>query len=114
MRISDCSSNVYSSDLSHFLNVYFDIKKKETGVNWRFVLDVLDADSEHPPLVKVQVNQQAWTFRLEKGSGMKEPGGDFSNDNEQLITLDLPDTLDRKSTRLNSSHKCASRMPAYA
>src|SRR3546814_8345379 len=42
-------------------------------------------------------------------------GADFSGADLEAIAMDLvnaPTTLDRKSTRLNSSHSCANRMPS--
>lgn len=81
---------------SHFLNVYFEIADEPAKGKWRFVLDILDADPEQPPLVKVLINGKAWTQRLEKGSGMKNPDSSFSNEGEQLITLDLPAGLIRE------------------
>src|SRR3546814_18485996 len=44
------------------------------------------------------------SFELTKG---------YLNQN-QLTKDELPDLIDRKSTRLNSSHYCASRMPSSA
>src|SRR3546814_10081461 len=42
-----------------------------------------------------------------------EKGGSYAEARKFDATL-LADSRDRKSTRLNSSHYCASRMPSYA
>lgn len=76
---------------SHFLNLFFEIAAKPAAGKWRFVMDILDTDPEHPPLVKIGINGRSWIYRLEKGSGMENPDGKFSNEYEQLITIDLPD-----------------------
>src|SRR3546814_3176697 len=50
----------------------------------------------------------AWGRVLPEGTGrVNEAGLDFY---ERLVDA----LLDRKSTRLNSSHSCASRMPSFA
>ncbi|QEC52620.1 putative alpha-1,2-mannosidase [Anseongella ginsenosidimutans] len=81
---------------SHFLNIYFEVGEKGTAGDWRFVLDVLDTDPLHPPLVKITVNGAAWKRRMEKGSGMENPDGEFSNEHEQLFAIELPDSLIRE------------------
>lgn len=78
---------------SHFLTVLFDIKSKPASGKWRLVVDVLETDSLHAPLLKVLVNGKSWKFKLKKGSGFKDPDRLIVNPKEQLVEIDIPATL---------------------
>src|SRR3546814_5847895 len=53
----------------------------------------------------------AWQMGAYLGEGVREQGIDACVSSWQRMA---PNTIDRKSTRLNSSHECAPRMPASA
>ncbi|OJV14937.1 MAG: hypothetical protein BGO21_19915 [Dyadobacter sp. 50-39] len=78
---------------SHFLTVLFDIKRKPASGKWKLVVDVLETDSLHAPLLKVLVNGKSWEFRLAKGSGFKDPGKFAAKPREQLAQIDIPADL---------------------
>ncbi|WP_205013007.1 GH92 family glycosyl hydrolase [Hymenobacter nivis] len=74
---------------SHQLNILFGLQQMRAGGQFRFVVDVLDHDAQHPPLLKVTVNGQASTFRLPAaghGGGLK---GDFSQAKPYQVAIPL-------------------------
>src|SRR3546814_6781741 len=100
MRISVCSSDVCSSDL-------FDVPEVAAGnccrfgtVAFRLVgerkerADLLDREAKPPAM-----SDESKAAHIRSAVGAPSRGGAQG---------------DRKSTRLNSSHSCASRMPSSA
>src|SRR3546814_6992869 len=122
MRISDWSSDVCSSDLSgHTCAVLEQLLEEAAGAT-----EVLDA-------VIAQSESQAgslWRLRENISEGQKRSGVSIKHDISvpisnidsflaragSALTKSYPGIrlVDRKSTRLNSSHSCASRMPSSA
>src|SRR3546814_10685437 len=119
MRISDWSSDVCSSDLlpsvieaalfprligwgrTAWLLYRGDTIDAATAERWGLVEKVVppaELDAAVEELVGVLLRNGPTGMRLQKR---------LMQDWERL-------PLDRKSTRLNSSHSCASRMPSYA
>src|SRR3546814_2063716 len=101
-RISDWSSDVCSSDLYRFDQ--FDVGGL-VGVDARFGLGHghdfrLEAETE-PGARDALLNRKEAEQRADE-----QPWAEGGDDLEHL--------LDRKSTRLNSSHQCATRMPYSA
>src|SRR3546814_11670500 len=68
------------------------------------------ADGGHGPLASVDRRLQAEQVVL----GLDEVQVDAALEQAPGLDLVLVAQLDRKSTRLNSSHQCASRMPSSA
>lgn len=78
---------------SHFLTAGFELEKGASSKGWVLSIDFLGIDSQYAPSVKVIVNGKPWTFKLKKGTTKKEPIGPFNKDDEQLLSLDLPENL---------------------
>src|SRR3546814_5640427 len=104
MRISDWSSDVCSSDLA---------------VRDAVAPDVVDQSLLHVGIVVAVVQRRAAGEKVDVAAAV---GGDqlgalgaFEHDREAAaVAADCGLAADRKSTRLNSSHQCASRMPSSA
>src|SRR3546814_6737114 len=107
MRICDWSSAVCSSDLEALLS----FGRKLTGkLSFQLI-----AGAEHSTLAQSGANGLERSFFRPKGSltlaWTPAPGLDLSlKVQRQVEQLDFYE--DRKRQRLNSSHQCASRMPA--
>src|SRR3546814_1373116 len=142
MRISDWSSDVCSSDLpyvrghskttrrhpgiSELTNLaYWRIKNLLTGAGTECFKALVDLQKQHKKLTKLQKKlDEGEEAALEMAkTNVKElfsahidamkTGGEL----DDLLNYDSVDTLravDRKSTRLNSSHYCADSMPSSA
>ncbi len=81
---------------THFLNAYFSMRTLPDQGPYKLVIDILDAERENPPLLKITVNGHSWTHQLKGGSNHEDPTGPFSNAHEQLVTIDLPTDLIKK------------------
>src|SRR3546814_7518032 len=99
MRISDWSSDVYSSDLREVRtstdNGSVDIAVPRTDDAYRVDLDT-DNGSTDSMVATDPTSERSITARSNNGS------------------LTVGYLADRKSTRLNSSHSCAYRIPSSA
>src|SRR3546814_1764492 len=106
MRISDWSSDVCSSDLPAYMGIG-PVPATANALR-RAGLTVADLDV-------IEANE---AFAAQACAVSRELGFDPAkvNPNGSGISLGHPigATGDRKSTRLNSSHYCASRMPSSA
>src|SRR3546814_10856728 len=106
MRISDWSSDVCSSDLkvkdiARDLIKLYALRKSQEG--FAFIPDTyLQTELEASFIYEDTPDQEKATADVKKD--MEEP-----HPMDRLICGE-----DRKSTRLNSSHSCASRMPSSA
>ncbi|HYG40808.1 MAG TPA: GH92 family glycosyl hydrolase [Cytophagales bacterium] len=80
---------------SHFLNIGFEIDKS-TNTTGRLLIDLVDTDSIHPPLLKVTINGSSWKFRLKTGTGLAIEQGIASKSAEQLVEVEIPDGLLRE------------------
>src|SRR3546814_8703370 len=104
MRISDWSSDVCSSDLADVIDVH--IRPRDIDA----IEDDLAAGRGFQPVAAAQHAALA-------GPGRTYDADQFARQNLQVNAAQnrqIAIGLDRKSTRLNSSHKCASRMPSSA
>ena len=55
------------------------------------------------------------SVRVNEGDTVEVTRGDFAGEEADVVNVDLRDAVvDRKSTRLNSSHRSLSRMPSSA
>src|SRR3546814_1980279 len=104
MRISDWSSDVCSSDLVERVEIHI----RSFVLSRPRMLDLYRTYTYY--LVK--------SIRVREGERMT-PLLYEVEDGLAIVTLNRPDqrnatSPDRKSTRLNSSHQCASRMPSSA
>src|SRR3546814_5161040 len=121
MRISDWSSDVCSSDLewtpskdgTHLLYAV-----QDGGTDWRVVRvkDVATGEDLPDEVRWVKFSALDWA---KDGSGFyysrfpaPEPGETFQSLNENQAVYFHKLGTDRKSTRLNSSHYCAYRLPS--
>src|SRR3546814_1479514 len=108
MRISDWSSDVCSSDLDES-EIAFAPLQRQRDDRRRCVPttgDALDVAHDHIGLVVATANHQpARAFRHETAQQQNA---------EAEQRADAEADTDRKSTRLNSSHSCATRMPSSA
>src|SRR3546814_10626229 len=101
MRISDWSSDVCSSDLLVGRDERVRESLEKLGVN---PADFEIHNARVSPLVPEMVDRLY--ARLQRK-------GHLLRDCQRLVNQDR-NVLDRKSTRLNSSHSCASRMQSSA
>src|SRR3546814_4300588 len=104
MRISDWSSDVCSSDLSITYLVIFSLLWSNTV--WCMQgIDGSDSDNERPTSPRRQL------IKIEEQDLKNNPQeGILPESNLEEHPQEIS-PLDRKSKRLNSSNKCASRMP---
>src|SRR3546814_5401141 len=96
MRISDWSSDVCSSDLSY----------------WKYAEQVPDILSRYG----AKVLARGGKFHIAEGSDRfnRFVVVEFPTMEAAIACYESPEYQDRKRTRLNSSHYCASRMPSSA
>src|SRR3546814_9342643 len=110
MRISDWSSDVCSSDLDPAL--------AETAVvlpapvaNADWAQSGGNAAKSMGHLALAASRSQIWSARIAGSTKTQRLGAAPVVADNRLVVVD---TEDRKSTRLNSSHYCAARMPSSA
>src|SRR3546814_10691121 len=121
MRISDWSSDVCSSDLEEYLHSEkYELRPRDWQAPGNIIAEItrLNRIRHENPALQTQLgieflhsdNDQVLTYVKHTPEG--------SNVIVVLVSLDpfhpQETHLDRKSTRLNSSHSCASRMPSSA
>src|SRR3546814_6922952 len=120
MRISDWSSDVCSSDLleMNFTLARFDQTRHQARER-RLSATAFPDDSEHLASLDAEgdiVDRIHLRQRLAGKSGGNEIAEAQSDAEAAADILHLESGVthskDRKSTRLNSSHQCASRMPS--
>src|SRR3546814_2071238 len=122
MRISDWSSDVCSSDLDQYEGQRSD-RDREIEGSWRDETliggggdDEIEGKGGDDLLIgggdDDELDGDDGDDTLVGGSGDDELEGDTGDD--VLYGDGTATTGDRKSTRLNSSHSCASRMPSSA
>src|SRR3546814_7748601 len=104
MRMSDWSSDVCSSDLRRILD-------GGDGVADAGLADVLDLRGDEADLARPQF-AQLLDLGPETADAVDQMLGAADHELDALALLD--DAVDRKSTRLNSSHSCANRMQSSA
>src|SRR3546814_2373208 len=105
MRISDWSSDVCSSDLREVARLRDHRAAGRTEPDSQLARDDLRQRRLAEPRRAIEKHM---VERI--GARLRR-----LDENAQILPRRrLPDELDRKSTRLNSSHYCASRMPSYA
>ena len=90
-------------------------QKTEEKLKTRF--DAIDKNAEYNQLKVLHAMQKnrvcAEHFSGSTGYGYNDDGRD-TLEKVYADTFHTEDALDRKSTRLNSSHRCTSRMPSSA
>src|SRR3546814_4500485 len=115
MRISDWSSDVCSSDLRVIDGTTPLFIRVDRAVD---IVNVLKLRQEFPAMKLVLVGAtEGWIVAREIAAAkvpvLVSPLTDLPSSFEQLGATQS-NAGDRKSTRLNSSHQCASRMPSSA
>src|SRR3546814_4628365 len=127
MRISDWSSDVCSSDLLRIREAGGPHELERRARRRRLFVGIGDGEHRrhrtgHPKLVEIGIADEL--YRVPRRPARREVA-DRVTANVEAIGHDLADVRhavlqraerakDRKSTRLNSSHYCASRMPSSA
>src|SRR3546814_3976423 len=116
MRISDWSSDVCSSDLEHEIGnaVPIDVAADLRAATRHFVTQLPRFAGK-----RVAADKRELVVRNRMAVGIEHGelypvalcGGKLSNHINSCI---MREQIDRTSTRLNSSHYCASRMPSSA
>src|SRR3546814_6353914 len=107
MRISDWSSDVCSSDLMTEISEIFRVQLEELAIAQCYYLahktmkETLDYQARYRPGKK---QLQARIFNLLRGNGEKAIAQGWDTRYERSYELPTSLLLDRKSTRLNSSH----------
>src|SRR3546814_2865270 len=117
MRISACSSDVCSSDL---FSGHSERRWNQDGKR----TDILDERRQdghrgyqygklpaHPRNGRRKASQHGFD---DSRSGYSSAEDQRTTDNDDDVVAEPRKSIDRKSTRLNSSHYCASRMPSSA
>src|SRR3546814_10617790 len=118
MRISDWSSDVCSSDLGPTSGHGVLIRPLIEG---EFTMDDLDHNLSTEHQREGDARRPKDTLDRDRTGGIpnrekSEPfvGDDEQEQEEERADMEELQTGDRKRTRLNSSHYCASRMPSSA
>src|SRR3546814_7604986 len=134
MRISDWSSDVCSSDLETFADNLQKEIEADTGIRFGIVeqhqFAAIPIQKDDGTLTMLGFEESTSIFDFLKAEQMIDARGKVQDKLRQALkegTLTLPPEyaahlpqvkevlqMDRKSTRLNSSHSCASRMPSSA
>src|SRR3546814_6613596 len=121
MRISDWSSDVCSSDLIHPGDVDRDFIRSQRGVKGVILsgshASAYQDDSLKVPTEVFEMGVPVLGICYGMQSMALQLGGkvEWSDHREfGYAAIRARGHTDRKSTRLNSSHYCASRMPSYA
>src|SRR3546814_513097 len=114
MRISDWSSDVCSSDLAGLGRAV--VRDMARMHRWDWTKgDLPSFDRPSPGTEAVEWNLNHWARVWEEDCNEDVP---FVTELAHWLKRNMPAidriSLDRKSTRLNSSHYCASRMPYSA
>src|SRR3546814_9943589 len=110
MRISDWSSDVCSSDLNPVTGANYNLCIALTGRPYEDCRDRRTFKQFEPKVSLTYELSSEATVYASYGKGFKSGGFNPIGSREALIAA----AADRKSTRQNSSHQCASRMPSSA
>src|SRR3546814_7278833 len=102
MRISDWSSDVCSSDLASLSVPWGNTSDSSGGYHLVWTRDAVEAGLALLAVGRTDDARRMLGYVI----ATQQPDGGWSQNS-------FPDG-DRKSTRLNSSHSCASRMPSSA
>ncbi len=78
---------------SHVLNIDFELVGLTDNNVFNLLIDVLDTDSIHQAKLKVSINKKAHYFLLKNGSGKAIHSGIAGADQEQLVTIPIPEKL---------------------
>jgi len=73
----------------HEINILFGIKDEPDKNSYELIVDILDCNTETPPLLKVSVNGISWKFKLDKGQNDDALKGENKNTKEQLIRIPI-------------------------
>src|SRR3546814_7401269 len=113
MRISDWSSDVFSSDVEPSQDLVHAV-----GGRRRRMLDINVERLKIPAIIithqhgRMHARGQGPPERLASRPAAARRNADFEARPVQPLQFGGPSGRDRKSTRLNSSHYCAARMPS--
>lgn len=77
---------------THVLNMLFTMEQIPSESEWKLVVDVLDANEQHPPYFKVTVNDKSWRYHVPGGSGAQALRGDYSQSEPYSIEIPLTST----------------------
>ena len=77
---------------THVLNMLFTMEQIPSESEWKLVVDVLDANEQHPPYFKVTVNDKSWRHHVPGGSGDQALRGDYSQSEPYSIEIPLTST----------------------
>src|SRR3546814_9987437 len=103
MRISDWSSDVCSSDL--LLTSYQGPGEDDRPSTWDLHAGNITLRGDTPVLTDVLFDERDWeVMRSQDPDGRTAGTGHSARHISQALAEQLPAALDRKSTRLNSSH----------
>lgn len=80
---------------THILNILFSMQDvvENNGDSWKLMVDILDTNSEHTPLLKISVNNTSWKYALPKGKGDKSLTGNYSQSTPHSIEIALAPNL---------------------
>lgn len=81
---------------THVLNILFGIENQPAKGEWKLIINILDTQSEKPPLFKVSINEKSWKFQLKKGGGDASLEGNFENAVKQTIEIPFERNLIQK------------------
>ncbi|HCB88706.1 MAG TPA: hypothetical protein DEP71_05415, partial [Porphyromonadaceae bacterium] len=75
------------------INILFRMKETGSGTGYKLVVDVLDAHSKNPPLLKITVNGHVYKTVLPKGKSDASLTGDYSQITPNTIEIPLDDII---------------------
>ncbi len=77
---------------SHVQKIDFELSAFKKNTHFKLSIDLIDTDSL-PPYLKILINNKSWYFKLKKGSGKALTSGKTNKNNEQRVSIDLPERL---------------------
>lgn len=73
----------------HEINILFGLTEAPKTTSYELVVDILDCNTETPPLLKVSVNGRPWKFKLNKGVNAEALKGQNKGTEEQLLRIPI-------------------------
>ncbi len=74
---------------SHVLNILFGLENLPVQAEWKFVVDILGNNVDHPPLFKIIINGKSWEYQLQAGNDNSVVDGKFLKAREHKIEIPI-------------------------
>lgn len=85
----------YSGIRTHIMNILFKMPEITVGTEFKLIIDLLDTNSNTPPLFKVIINNHTFYFKLPQGGTDASLDGDFSKARNHTIEIPVSNLIQK-------------------